>query len=116
MNDSNKLSDVNIIEKNIVMRNKCACITRLAEFGYVIILNLKQKISVFKSNDGMRKYLRNYKDSRKIVGSGMFAFLYLNCHLLLIAINCKRHTEPYILSFLKWLGMKFQMLPNIWLN
>lgn len=43
MNDSNKLSDVNIREKNIVMRNKCVCTMRLAEFWYVIILNLKQK-------------------------------------------------------------------------
>lgn len=45
--------------------------------GWIRVCNnseFETKISVFKSNDGMRKYLRNYKDSRKIVGSGMIAF------------------------------------------
>lgn len=65
------------------------------------------KILVFKLIDGMRKYLRNYKDFRKIVGLGMFVFLYLKCYLLLIVINCKCYMEFYILLFLKWFGMKF---------
>lgn len=65
------------------------------------------KILVFKLIDGMRKYLRNYKDFRKIVGLGMFVFLYLKWYLLLIVINCKCYMGFYILLFLKWFGMKF---------
>lgn len=78
--------------------------------GWIWVCNnfeFEIKILVFKLNDGMRKYLRNYKDFRKIVGLGMIVFLYLKCYLLLIFIDCKCYMGLYILLFLKWFGMKF---------